>query len=43
MDYLKDCGIDKRFASEILKFYKTFEHTCYVEQFLKGLEDVIQN
>lgn len=43
MDYLKDYGINERFASDILKFYKIFQQACYVEKFLKGLERVVQN
>ena len=43
MDYLKDNGINEQFVCEILEFYKAFEHTCHVEQFLKGLQHVVQN
>jgi len=36
-EFLVERHINKQFASEILQFYKVFEHRCYVTNFLEGL------
>jgi len=36
-EFLVEHHINKQFASEILQFYKAFEHRCYVTNFLEGL------
>ena len=35
--YLKARGVDQEFAASILPFYRNFEHSAYVENFLSAL------
>ena len=38
LEFLKERGIDEKFAKEILQFYRIFEHRCFVEDFLGGIQ-----
>lgn len=42
MDYLEERGVDKDFSVKLLDFYKEFEHSCYVNNFLKRLNNFLK-
>lgn len=43
LEYLKERSINEKFASEVVQFYKVYEHRCYLEQCLKALKQFLQN
>lgn len=43
LDYLKERSINEKFASEVVQFYKAYEHRCYLGQCLKALKQFLQN
>ncbi|KAL5477109.1 hypothetical protein EMCRGX_G023854 [Ephydatia muelleri] len=43
VDYLKERGINEKFATDIFRFYTAFEHKRYIHDFLKPLKSFIQN
>lgn len=42
-DFLKERGINEKFATDIFRFYIAFEHKRYINDFLKPLKSFIQN
>ena len=43
MEYLKERKVDEKFANEILDFYSTFEHHCYVKHFLDSVKKFVSS